>query len=127
MSTRRQVGRLETVNSCTCLFFSSTHSACKHMYIIARRLGYNVKETVLVAPALPTVVKAAIGVSTSKPPRVEAPKKVTLVLAGADVYVPILGQAHSAVQELRPARAASSVSGVSHCCHLTPLLWSASD
>lgn len=50
ISTPRQVGRVGTVNSCTCLFFSRTHSACKHMYIIARRLRYNVKETVTVEP-----------------------------------------------------------------------------
>lgn len=48
MSTPRQVGRVGKINSCTCFSFSQTHSACKHMYIIARRLGFNVKELVTV-------------------------------------------------------------------------------
>lgn len=48
LSTPRVVGRVGTVNSCTCLFFSRTHSECKHMYIIAGRLRFNVKELVTV-------------------------------------------------------------------------------
>lgn len=32
------------MNSCTCLFCSRTHSTCKHMYIMARRLRFNVRE-----------------------------------------------------------------------------------
>lgn len=50
MSTPRILGRIGTVNSCTCSFFAQTHSACKHMYIIARRLRFNIKETVAVEP-----------------------------------------------------------------------------
>lgn len=53
MSTQQQAGRVGKVNSCTCLFFSRTHSACKHMYIIARRLQYNVEWTVTVKPTKP--------------------------------------------------------------------------
>lgn len=46
MSTPHEVGRMGTVNSCTCLHFPRTHSSCKHMYNIARRLRYNIKESV---------------------------------------------------------------------------------
>lgn len=48
MSTPHEVDCVGTVNSCTCLSFSWTHSACKHMYIIAQRLHFNIKESVTV-------------------------------------------------------------------------------
>lgn len=39
--------KLGTVNNCTCLFFAKTHSACKHMYVVARRTKYRVSERIV--------------------------------------------------------------------------------
>lgn len=45
--------RIGTVNNCTCQFFTSHHSACKHMFLVARRTKFRVVEQALDAPIQP--------------------------------------------------------------------------
>lgn len=38
--------KVGTVNNCSCSFFTTNHSACKHMFLVARRTRFRVSERV---------------------------------------------------------------------------------
>lgn len=51
--TQGEKAKLGTVNNCTCDFFQRHHSACKHMFVVARRTSCRISERVDLSPISP--------------------------------------------------------------------------